>query len=139
MKLNDIEAADRIQEGIDWRNGRLLTSSTTTEIASALPSSTVGGIPSSTTSDNVLSSDHVVIASLPHHDPLEAFKAISTMEAPQAVQALKLHGCTLARALPRETAGIVISLCDGTYSPNNLAAAALTQSYHLHPHHFFLL
>lgn len=35
-----------------------------------------------------------------------------------------VHGATLARALPRETAGLVLSLCDGTFSPNALADAA---------------
>lgn len=31
-----------------------------------------------------------------------------------------MHGVALARSLPRETAGIVMSLCDGTYSPTNV-------------------
>ena len=35
-----------------------------------------------------------------------------------------VHGATLARSLPRETAGLVLSLCDGTFSPNALADAA---------------
>ncbi len=35
-------------------------------------------------------------------------------------EALSVHGVALARSLPRETAGIVMSLCDGTYSPTNV-------------------
>jgi len=41
----------------------------------------------------------------------------------QAAEALSVHGVALARSLPRETAGIVMSLCDGTYSPSNLDSA----------------
>jgi len=55
------------------------------------------------------------------HNPSEALAAICSFEAPHAVEALKIHGSVLARALPRETAGIVISLCDGVYSPGVLA------------------
>ena len=39
----------------------------------------------------------------------------------QAEEELIVHGATLARALPRETAGLALSLCDGTFSPNALA------------------
>jgi len=35
-----------------------------------------------------------------------------------------VHGAALARAAPKETAGIVVSLCVGTYSPAALAEAA---------------
>jgi hypothetical protein len=34
------------------------------------------------------------------------------------------HGASLARVMPRETAGVVVSLCLGTYSPLALAEAA---------------
>jgi len=95
-KLNDVENAERIAEESNWRNGRLNSND---------------------------SSDFLAAETL-SHDPLEAFKAISAMDAPQAAYALKIHGSSLARALPRETAGIVISLCDGTFSPHNLAASA---------------
>ncbi len=56
------------------------------------------------------------------HNPSEALATICSFEAPYAVEALKIHGSILARASPRETAGIVISLCDGVYSPNALAS-----------------
>lgn len=53
--------------------------------------------------------------------PTEALATICTFEAPQAAEALKTYGTVLAKALPKETAGIVISLCDGVYSPSPLA------------------
>ena len=58
------------------------------------------------------------------HNPKEALATICTFEAPQAAEALVVHGAALARALPRETAGVVVSLCVGTYSPSALAAAS---------------
>lgn len=36
---------------------------------------------------------------------------------------MEAQGPYLVKSLPRETAGVVISLCDGTYSPNSLTAA----------------
>jgi len=58
------------------------------------------------------------------HNPKEALATICTFEAPQAAEALVVHGAALARALPRETAGVVVSLCVGTYSPSALAEAS---------------
>lgn len=57
------------------------------------------------------------------HNPKEALATICTLEAPQAAEALVVHGAALARALPRETAGVVVSLCVGTYSPSALSTA----------------
>jgi len=51
------------------------------------------------------------------HSPVEALATLCSFDAPQAVEVLKTHGATLAKSLPKETAGIVISLCDGVYSP----------------------
>lgn len=42
----------------------------------------------------------------------------------KAVEALVVHGAALARGMPRETAGVVVSLCVGTFSPSALADAA---------------
>ena len=56
------------------------------------------------------------------HSPSEALATICSFEAPHVVAALKVHGSVLARASPRETAGIVLSLCDGIYSPGALAS-----------------
>ena len=56
------------------------------------------------------------------HNPVEALATICSFDAPHAVEALKTHGSTLAKALPKETAGIVITLCDGVYSPTSVGA-----------------
>ena len=44
--------------------------------------------------------------------------AICSFNAPDAVEAL-VHGVLIARSLPRETAGVVSALCDGSYSPTD--------------------
>jgi hypothetical protein len=59
------------------------------------------------------------------NNPKDALATICSLEGPQAAEVLMIHGASLARVLPRETAGIVITLCVGTYSPKALAAAAL--------------
>lgn len=61
-------------------------------------------------------------------DPSEVLAAICSLEAHDAVEALVAHGPMLARSLARETAGVVIALCDGTYSPTALADAAAGRS-----------
>ena len=58
------------------------------------------------------------------HSPAEALATLCSFDAPQAVEALKTHGAALAKALPKETAGIVISLCDGVYTPSSAAASS---------------
>jgi hypothetical protein len=63
--------------------------------------------------------------------PKEAIANICSLEASQAAEILVIHGLSLARVLPRETAGLVISLCVGTYSPKSLANAALLESIDL--------
>ena len=55
------------------------------------------------------------------HNPSEALSIVCSFEAPYAVEALTQYGATLARTLPRETAGLVMRLCDGTYTPSILA------------------
>jgi vacuolar protein sorting-associated protein 11 len=57
-------------------------------------------------------------------NPREAMANICSLEAEQVAEILMVHGDSLARVLPRETAGIVVSLCVGTYSPQSLAEAA---------------
>jgi len=54
-------------------------------------------------------------------NPIEALATICSFEAQQAAEALKTYGTVLAKALPKETAGIVISLCDGVYSSSSVA------------------
>jgi vacuolar protein sorting-associated protein 11 len=58
-------------------------------------------------------------------NPKEALATICSLEAPQAAEILMVHGATLSRVLPRETAGVVVALGLGTYSPKALADAAL--------------
>ena len=63
------------------------------------------------------------------HNPTEALATLCSFEAPLAVEALIKHGVTLVRALPRETAGIVVSLCDGTYEPSVSSSSNLSESF----------
>lgn len=57
-------------------------------------------------------------------NPKEALAIICSYDAPQAAEAIVMHGPALVRVLPRETAGIVVSLCLGTYSSQALSDAA---------------
>jgi hypothetical protein len=61
-------------------------------------------------------------------NPKEALATICSLEAQQAVDILVAHGASLARVLPRETAGVVIALCVGSYSPKGLAEASLVDT-----------
>ena len=65
------------------------------------------------------------VAILSNLTPKEGLATVCSLDAEQAAEALVVHGATLARALPRETAGIVVSLCVGTYSPAALARVAV--------------
>jgi vacuolar protein sorting-associated protein 11 len=58
------------------------------------------------------------------NNPKDALATICSLDAQQAAEILVIHGASLARMLPRETAGVVISLCVGTYSPKALADAS---------------
>eukprot|EP00537_Pseudo-nitzschia_pungens_P000355 CAMPEP_0172358684 /NCGR_PEP_ID=MMETSP1060-20121228/2976_1 /TAXON_ID=37318 /ORGANISM="Pseudo-nitzschia pungens, Strain cf. cingulata" /LENGTH=1206 /DNA_ID=CAMNT_0013080003 /DNA_START=173 /DNA_END=3793 /DNA_ORIENTATION=- len=53
--------------------------------------------------------------------PKDALATICSFHAPEAAEALAVYGASLARLLPRETAGLVVSLCLGTFSPQKLA------------------
>jgi len=74
------------------------------------------------------SSSCVSLVSKLLHSPTEALSTICSLDAPRAAEALTLYGDTFARALPRETAGVVISLCDGTYTPSSVTSTAGKQS-----------
>jgi hypothetical protein len=54
----------------------------------------------------------------------EMLSAICSLYPPEAVEALVTHGVLIARSLPRETAGVVIALCEGSYLPSVMADAA---------------
>lgn len=58
--------------------------------------------------------------------PKDALAMICSFDAPQAAEALAAHGASLARLLPRETAGLVVSLCLGTFSPQKFAELSST-------------
>jgi hypothetical protein len=60
--------------------------------------------------------------------PRDALATICSLEAHQTAEVLVIHGASLARVLPRETAGVVISLCVGTYTPRNLADASMAET-----------
>ena len=61
-------------------------------------------------------------------NPKEALSTICALEAPEAVDILMVHGASLARVLPQATAGVVIALCVGTFSPRTLAESSTTKT-----------
>ncbi|GKY93272.1 hypothetical protein MPSEU_000294700 [Mayamaea pseudoterrestris] len=61
-------------------------------------------------------------------NPRDALATICTLDAQQVAEILVVHGVSLARVLPRETAGVVVALCVGKFSPNFLAEASLVDS-----------
>lgn len=69
------------------------------------------------------SMDTESLSSMAASAPKDALATICSFEASQAAEALVVHGASLARLLPRETAGLVVSLCLGTYSPRKLSEA----------------
>jgi hypothetical protein len=104
LKLNDPESA-----------GKIIVRSSSSINGVSFPLNPDGtAAPSVPISRNIHASD----------DPSEMLSAICSLEAPEAAEALVTHGSLLARSLPRETAGVVIALCDGSYSPTALADAA---------------
>jgi hypothetical protein len=70
------------------------------------------------------SMDTESLSSMAASAPKDALATICSFEASQAAEALVVHGASLARLLPRETAGLVVSLCLGTYSPRKLSEAS---------------
>ena len=69
--------------------------------------------------------DESILANLVHK-PQDALATICSLPAPQAAQRLVQYGASLARALPRETAGVVMALCVGTYTPQADAETLVT-------------
>ena len=64
------------------------------------------------------------LSSIVANAPKDALATICSFDSNQAAEALAVHGASLARVLPRETAGLVVSLCLGTYSPSKLSEAS---------------
>mmetsp|Transcript_26748 Transcript_26748/g.62824 ORF Transcript_26748/g.62824 Transcript_26748/m.62824 type:complete len:1153 (+) Transcript_26748:61-3519(+) len=67
------------------------------------------------------SMDSESLSTMVAKSPKDALATICSFEAPEAAEALAVYGATLARLLPRETAGLAVSLCLGTFSPRKLA------------------
>jgi hypothetical protein len=61
-------------------------------------------------------------------DPSEMLSAICSLNSAEAAEALVAHGVSIARSLPRETAGVVIALCEGSYSPSVVDDTAGTRN-----------
>ena len=72
------------------------------------------------------SMDTESLSSMVTSSPKDALAMICSFEAPQAAEALTTHGASLSRLLPRETAGLVVSLCLGTFSPRKFAELSST-------------
>lgn len=70
------------------------------------------------------SMDTESLSSIVTNSPKDALATICSFEAPQAAEALAIHGASLARLLPRETAGLVVSLCLGTFSPRKFSVSS---------------
>jgi hypothetical protein len=70
------------------------------------------------------SMDTESLSSIVTNSPKDALATICSFEAPQAAEALAVHGASLARLLPRETAGLVVSLCLGNFSPHKFSETA---------------
>lgn len=69
------------------------------------------------------SMDTESLSSIVTNSPKDALATICSFEASQAAEALAVHGASLARLLPRETAGLAVSLCLGTFSPHKFSEA----------------
>ena len=72
------------------------------------------------------SMDSESLSTMVAKSPKDALATICSFEAPEAAEALAVYGATLARLLPRETAGLVVSLCLGTFSPRKLSESQAT-------------
>jgi hypothetical protein len=70
------------------------------------------------------SMDSESLSTMVAKSPKDALATICSFDAPEAAESLAVYGATLARLLPRETAGLVVSLCLGTFSPRALAESS---------------
>jgi vacuolar protein sorting-associated protein 11 len=107
LKLNDTEAAEAI-------------SITTASSPSSLTTTTTNG-------NNVSIAMASVLSNLTLN-PKEALATVCSLEAIQAAEIMMIHGASLARAFPRETAGVILSLCLGTFSPKALSDVSIVNN-----------
>jgi hypothetical protein len=70
------------------------------------------------------SMDTESLSTIVTNSPKDALATICSFEAPQAAEALAVHGASLARLLPRETAGLAVSLCLGTFSQKKFSESS---------------
>ena len=110
LKLGDVEAASKIMTSSS--SPSLTSDAATTPFSINPDGSELSTVP---ISRNFLASAD---------DVSEMLSAICSLYPPEAVEALVKHGVLIARSLPRETAGVVIALCEGSYSPSIMADAA---------------
>jgi hypothetical protein len=110
LKLGDVDAASKIMTSSS--SPSLTSDAATTPFSINPDGSELSTVP---ISRNFLASAD---------DVSEMLSAICSLYPPEAVEALVKHGVLIARSLPRETAGVVIALCEGSYSPSVMADAA---------------
>ena len=72
------------------------------------------------------SMDSESLSTMVAKSPKDALATICSFDAPEAAEALAVYGATLARLLSRETAGLVVALCLGTFSPRKLSESQAT-------------
>jgi len=70
--------------------------------------------------------DSVSLSTMVTKSPKDALATICSFDAREVAEALAVYGAALARLLPRETAGLVVSLCFGTFSPRKLSESQAT-------------
>jgi len=61
-------------------------------------------------------------------NPAEALRYLCTLQGEEVATSLLANGANLARSLPKETAGLVMSLCDGTFKTKKLHTATTSST-----------
>jgi hypothetical protein len=72
-------------------------------------------------SSRSVDTDSLSISNLVSASPKDALATICSLPASAAAEALVVYGASLAKLLPRETAGLAVSLCLGSFSPRRLS------------------
>ena len=72
-------------------------------------------------SSKSVDAESLSISNLVSVSPKDALATICSLSPSAAAEALVVYGASLARLLPRETAGLAVSLCLGTFSPRKLS------------------
>jgi vacuolar protein sorting-associated protein 11 len=77
-------------------------------------------------SSRSMESESLSISNMVTDSPKDALATICSFSPSAAAEALIVYGASLARLLPRETAGLAVSLCLGTFSPRKLSEHSST-------------